>query len=149
VLLVKAEYIAGELIMPEEPVKLKITERDDIADLLGLIPTWIISAVVWFAFTKLVLDQLSPKKPGTEINLAIIAGDFLPDWISDSPADLPPGVKLAALIDVTLEALNIRLPDPKELFVGTPLTPAVGGALWEKVWVPFWLIVSGGGRFGK
>jgi len=135
--------------MPEEAVKLKITERDDIADLLGLIPTWMISAVVWFAFTKLVLDQLSPKKPGTEINLAIIAGDFLPDWISDSPADLPPGVKLAALIDVTLAALNIRLPDPKELLVGTPLTPGVGGALWEKVWIPFWLIVSGGGRFGK
>ena len=91
--------------MPEE---VKITERDDIADLLGLIPTWIISAVVWYAFTKLVLDQLSPKKPGTEINLAIIAGDFLPDWISDSPADLPPGVKLAALIDVTLAALDVK-----------------------------------------
>jgi len=94
--------------MPEEAVKLKISERDDIADLLGLIPTWIISAVVWYAFTKLVLDRLSPKKPGTEINLAIIAGDFLPDWISDSPADLPPGVKLAALIDVTLAALDVK-----------------------------------------
>jgi len=134
--------------MPEA-VKLKITERDDIADLLGLIPTWIISAVVWFAFTKLVLDQLSPKKPGTEINLAIIAGDFLPDWISDSPADLPPGVKIAALIDVTLAALNIGLPDPKELLLGKPLTAGTGAALWEKVWIPFWLIVSGGGKFGK
>lgn len=135
--------------MPEEAVKLKITERDDIADLLGLIPTWIISAVVWFAFTKLVLDQLSPKKPGTEINLAIIAGDFLPDWISDSPADLPPGVKIAALIDVTLAALNIGLPDPKELLLGQPLTGGTAAALWEKVWIPFWLIVSGGGKFGK
>jgi len=132
-----------------EAVKLKITERDDIADLLGLIPSWMISAVVWFAFTKLVLDQLSPKKPGTEINLAIIAGDFLPDWISDSPADLPPGVKLAALIDVTLAALNIGLPDPKELLLGQPLTGGTAAALWEKVWVPFWLIVSSGGRFGK
>jgi hypothetical protein len=135
--------------MAEEAVKLKITERDDIADLLGLIPTWIISAVVWFAFTKLVLDQLSPKKPGTEINLAIIAGDFLPDWISDSPADLPPGVKIAALIDVTLAALDIGLPDPKELLLGQPLTAGTGAALWEKVWIPFWLIVSGGGKFGK
>ena len=135
--------------MPKEAVKLKISERDDIADLLGLIPTWIISAVVWFAFTKLVLDRLSPSKPGTEINLAIIGSGILPDWISDSPADLPPGVKLAALIDVTLAALNIRLPDPKELLVGTPLTGATGAALWEKVWVPFWLIVSGGGTFGK
>jgi len=136
--------------MPEEiKVKQSIIERDDLADLLGLIPTWIISAVVWFAFTKLVLDRLSPKKPGTEINLAIIAGDFLPDWITDSPADLPPGVKIAALIDVTLAALEIGLPDPKELLVGTPLTAGTGAALWEKVWIPFWLIVSGGGKFGK
>ena len=94
--------------MPKEAVKLKITERDDIADLLGLIPTWMISAVIWYAFTKLVLDRLSPKKPGTEINLAIIAGDFLPDWITDSPADLPPGVKIAALIDVTMGALDVK-----------------------------------------
>ncbi len=132
-----------------EAVKLKVTERDDIADLLGLIPTWMISAVVWFAFTKLVLDRLSPKKPGTEINLAIIAGDFLPDWISDSPTDIPPGVKLAALIDVSLAALVIGLPDPKELLLGQPLTGGTVAALWEKVWVPFWLIVSGGGTFGK
>jgi len=94
--------------LPKEPVKVKITERDDIADLLGLIPTWIISAVVWYAFTKLVLDRLSPNKPGTEINLAIIAGDFLPDWITDSPSDLPPGVKIAALIDVTMGALDVK-----------------------------------------
>ena len=95
--------------LPEEiKIKQSITERDDIADILGLIPTWMISAVVWYAFTKLVLDRLSPKKPGTEINLAIIAGDFLPDWISDSPSDLPPGVKLAALIDVSLAALDVK-----------------------------------------
>jgi len=131
-----------------EAVKLKITERDDIADLLGLIPTWIISAVVWFAFTKLVLDRLSPSKPGTEINLAIIGSGILPDWIVGEVDDLPPGVKLAALIDVSLAALGVTL-DPKEILVGTPLTGATGAALWEKVWVPFWLIVSGGGTFGK
>jgi len=94
--------------MPKEAVKLKITERDDIADLLGLIPTWMISAVVWYAFTKLVLDRLSPKKPGTEINLAIIGSGILPDWIVGEVDDLPPGVKLAALIDVSLAALDIK-----------------------------------------
>jgi len=136
--------------MPEEiKIKQSIIERDDLADLLGLIPTWIISAVVWFAFTKLVLDRLSPSKPGTEINLAIIGSGILPDWIVGEVDDLPPGVKLAALIDVSLAALEIGLPDPKELLVGTPLTGATGAALWEKVWVPFWLIVSGGGKFGK
>ena len=133
--------------MPEE-VKLKVTERDDIADLLGLIPTWMISAVVWYAFTKLVLDRLSPSKPGTEINLAIIGSGILPDWIVGEVDELPPGVKLAALIDVSLAALGVKL-DPKEILIGTPPTGATGAALWEKVWVPFWLIVSGGGRFGK
>ena len=131
--------------MPEE---VKITERDDIADLLGLIPTWMISAVVWYAFTKLVLDRLSPSKPGTEINLAIIGSGILPDWIVGEVDELPPGVKLAALIDVSLAALGVKL-DPKEILIGTPPTGATGAALWEKVWVPFWLIVSGGGRFGK
>ena len=131
--------------MPEE---VKITERDDIADLLRLIPTWMISAVVWYAFTKLVLDRLSPSKPGTEINLAIIGSGILPDWIVGEVDELPPGVKLAALIDVSLAALGVKL-DPKEILIGTPPTGATGAALWEKVWVPFWLIVSGGGRFGK
>jgi len=91
-----------------EAVKLKVIERDDIADLLALIPTWIISAVVWYAFTKLVLDRLSPKKPGTEINLAIIGSGILPDWIVGEVDDLPPGVKLAALIDVSLAALDVK-----------------------------------------
>jgi len=91
-----------------EAVKLKVTERDDIADLLGLIPTWMISAVVWYAFTKLVLDRLSPKKPGTEINLAIIGSGILPDWIVGEVDDLPPGVKLAALIDVSLAAMDVK-----------------------------------------
>ena len=131
-----------------EEVKFKVTERDDIADLLGLIPTWMISAVVWYAFTKLVLDRLSPSKPGTEINLAIIGSGILPDWIVGEVDELPPGVKLAALIDVSLAALGVKL-DPKEILIGTPPTGATGAALWEKVWVPFWLIVSGGGRFGK
>ena len=60
--------------MPES-LKLKISERDDLADLLALIPTWIFGAVVWYAFSKLILDSLTDKKPGTEINAAIIASD--------------------------------------------------------------------------
>jgi len=86
--------------MPEEAVKLKITERDDIADLLGLIPTWMISAVVWYAFSKIILDRFTDKKPGTEINAAIIASDV-------AGVTFPPGVALAAQIDVTLTALDV------------------------------------------
>jgi len=125
-----------------EAVKVKITERDDIADLLGLIPTWIISAVVWYAFTKIILDRFTDKKPGTEINAAIIISDI-------AGVTFPPGVSLAAQIDVTLTALGLILPLP-EIPLGTPVTPSgVGLALWKEFIAPFWLIVSGGGTFGK
>jgi len=85
--------------MPEE-VKIKLTERDDIADLLGLIPTWMFSALVWYIFSKVILDRLTDKKPGTEINAAIIASDV-------AGVTFPPGVALAAQIDVTLTALDV------------------------------------------
>ena len=85
--------------MPEE-VKIKLSERDDIADLLGLIPTWMFSALVWYIFSKIILDRLTDKKPGTEINAAIIASDV-------AGVTFPPGVALAAQIDVTLTALDV------------------------------------------
>ena len=90
-----------------DKVEVQFRNRRLVIDALQIIPTWMWSTVVWYAFTKLVLDRLSPNKPGTEINLAIIGGDLLPDWITDSPADIPPGVKLAALIDVALAGLDV------------------------------------------
>jgi len=92
----------------EKPLYVQLSERDDFSDLLRLIPGWVWGAVLWYAFTKLVLDSLSPKKPGTEINLAIIGSGLLPDWIVGEVDDLPPGVKLAALVDVSLAALDIK-----------------------------------------
>ena len=77
------------------------------------------SAAVWYLFTKLVLDRLSPNKPGTEINLAIIGGDLLPSWAGGEIVDLPPGVKIGALIDVTLAALDV-IPDLKEFITKYP-----------------------------
>ena len=85
--------------MPEE-VKIKLSERDDIADLLGLIPTWMFSALVWYIFSKIILDRFTDKKPGTEINAAIIASDV-------AGVTFPPGVALAAQIDVTLTAIDV------------------------------------------
>ena len=85
--------------MPDE-VKINLSERDDIADLLGLIPTWMFSALVWYIFSKIILDRLTDKKPGTEINAAIIASDV-------AGVTFPPGVALAAQIDVTLTALDV------------------------------------------
>ena len=89
----------------DKPLYVKIAERDDLVDFLGLFPSWIWGALVWYAFSKLVLDSLSPKKPGTEINLAILlASGIIPDM---EVIGLPPGVKLAALIDVSLTAIDI------------------------------------------
>jgi len=90
----------------EKPLYVQLSERDDFSDLLRLIPSWVWGAVLWYAFSKLVLDSLSPKKPGTEINLAILlASGIIPDM---EVAGLPAGVKLAALIDVSLTALDIK-----------------------------------------
>jgi len=83
----------------EKPLYVQIAERDDLADFLKLVPTWIWSASAWFIFTKLVLDKLTDKKPGTEINAAIIASDV-------AGVTFPEGVALAAQIDVTLAAMG-------------------------------------------
>jgi len=119
-----------------EAVKVKISERDDIADLLGLIPSWMISAVVWYIFSKVVIDRLSDKKPGTEINAAIIASDV-------AGVTFPAGVALAAQIDVTMTLLGIKekfteqatnfiidllvksglIPDPEKLFGEVRVNP--------------------------
>ena len=83
----------------DKPFYLQIAERDDFFDFLGLIPKWIWGALAWFVFTKLVLDKLTDKKPGTEINAAIIASDV-------AGVTFPPGVALAAQIDVTLAGMD-------------------------------------------
>jgi len=91
-----------------EAVNDAVWKNVDFIDWLKLIPSWVWGTAIWYAFTKIVLDSLSPKKPGTEINLAIIGSGLLPDWIVGEIEGLPPGVKLAALLDVSLTALNIK-----------------------------------------
>lgn len=99
--------------MAEKPLHIKLSERDDIADLLGLIPTWVFGAVIWYSFSKVVLDRLSEKKPGTEINAAIIASDV-------AGVTFPPGVALAAQLDVTLTGLEI-VADIRKFFEEHPI----------------------------
>ena len=84
----------------EKPLYIQIAERDDLFDLLGLLPKWIWGALAWFVFTKFVLDNLTDKKPGSEINAAILASDV-------AGVTFPPGVALAAQVDVTLAAADI------------------------------------------
>ncbi len=83
----------------EKPLYVQLAERDDLFDFLGLLPKWIWGATGWFVFTKFVLDNLTDKKPGSEINAAILASDV-------AGVTFPPGVALAAQVDVSLAAIG-------------------------------------------
>jgi len=83
----------------EKPLYVQLSERDDFSDLLRLVPGWVWGAVIWYAFSKLIIDSLSEGKPGTELNLALLAVDIV--------SALPPGVALAAKVDVFLTALPV------------------------------------------
>jgi len=101
----------------EKPLYVQLAERDDFFDFLGLIPKWIWGALAWFIFTKFVLDKLTDKKPGSEINAAIIASDV-------AGVTFPPGVALAAQIDVTLAGIDF-LGDVEE-FIKTATEKPLG-----------------------
>lgn len=105
-----------------EAVNDTVWKNVDFIDWLKLIPSWVWGTAIWYAFSKIVLDSLSPKKPGTEINLAIIGSGLLPDWIVGEIEGLPPGVKLAALLDVSLTALDIKKELPALI---RPPSPAI------------------------
>ena len=83
--------------LPEE-IKLKISERDDIADLLALIPPWFVGAVFWVAITELVLKRLYPND-FIKLQTAIIGADVV--------GDMPPGVAMVAVMYDTLYAIEI------------------------------------------
>ena len=84
--------------MPEE-VKLKISERDDIADLLALIPPWFIGAVFWVGISELVLKKLYPDD-FIKLQSAIIAADVV--------GDMPPGVAMVAVMYNTLYLVEVK-----------------------------------------
>ena len=83
--------------MPEE-VKLKISERDDIADLLALIPPWFIGAVFWVGISELVLKRLYPND-FIKLQTAILGADIV--------GEMPPGVAIVAAMYDTLYAVDI------------------------------------------
>jgi len=69
-----------------EAVKLKISERDDIADLLALVPPWFVGAVFWVGISELVLKRLYP----------------------DDVGDMPPGVAMVAVMYNTLYLVEVK-----------------------------------------
>jgi len=81
-----------------EAVKLKISERDDIADLLALIPPWFVGALFWVAISELVLKRLYPDDFHA-LQTAIVAADVV--------GDMPPGVAMVAVMYETLYLVDI------------------------------------------
>jgi len=85
--------------LPEEiKIKQSISERDDIADLLALIPPWFIGALFWVAISELVLKRAYPND-FIKLQTAILGADIV--------GDMPPGVAMVAIMYDTLYAIDI------------------------------------------
>jgi len=83
--------------MPEE-VKINLSERDDIADLLGLVPQWVYGALFWVAISELLLKRLYPDDFHA-LQTAILGADYI--------TNMPPGVAMVAVIYETLHLKEI------------------------------------------
>jgi len=81
-----------------EALKIKIAERDDIADLLALIPPWFVGALFWVAISELVLKRLYPDD-FIKLQTAILGADIV--------GDMPPGVAMVAIMYDTLYAVEV------------------------------------------
>jgi len=82
----------------EIKIKQSIIERDDIADILGLIPPWFVGAVFWVAISELVLKRLYPND-FIKLQTAILGADIV--------GDMPPGVAMVAIMYDTLYAVEV------------------------------------------
>ena len=81
-----------------EPVKINLSERDDIADLLGLVPQWVYGALFWVAISELVLKRLYPDD-FIKLQAAIVGADVV--------GDMPPGVAMVAIMYNTLYLVEV------------------------------------------
>ena len=81
-----------------EAVKLNISERDDIADLLALIPPWFVGAVFWVAISELVLKRVYPDDFMTLLGAIVAAA---------AAGDMPPGVAMVAVMYNTLYLVEV------------------------------------------
>jgi len=81
-------------------VEVQFRDRRLLLEGLKIVPEWVYGFVLWWLVTKLFLDRLSEKKPGTEINAAILLSDV-------AGVTFPPGVALAAQLDVILSKLGL------------------------------------------
>jgi len=79
-------------------IKQSITERDDIADILGLIPQWFVGALLWVAISELVIKKLYPDD-FIKLQTAILGADVV--------GEMPPGVAMVAVMYDTLYAIKV------------------------------------------
>lgn len=115
-----------------EAIKIKIAERDDIADLLALIPPWFIGALFWVAISELVLKRLYPND-FIKLQTAILGADIV--------GDMPPGVAMVAIMYDTLYAIDV-VEDVAEVIV----KEAIGAG--TKFISIFGKLVAAGIKFG-
>jgi len=88
---------SGVSHLPEE-VKINLSERDDLADLLGLVPQWVYGALFWIAISELVLKRLYPDD-FMKLQAAILGADYV--------GDMPPGVAMVAVMYNTLYLVEV------------------------------------------
>jgi len=81
-----------------EAVKIHLSERDDLADLLGLVPQWVYGALFWVAISELVLKRLYPDD-FIKLQAAIVGADVV--------GDMPPGVAMVAIMYNTLYLVDV------------------------------------------
>jgi len=81
----------------DKPLFIQLAERDDFADFLRLIPSWIYGALFWVAISELFLKRLFPEQANA-LQAAIVGADVV--------SDMPPGVAMVATIYTTLAGVE-------------------------------------------
>jgi len=82
-----------------EAIKINLSERDDLADLLGLVPQWVYGALFWVAISELLLKRLYPND-FHKLQTAVLGADYV--------TDMPAGVAMVAVIYETLHLVEIK-----------------------------------------
>jgi len=95
----------GVLRLPEA-IKINLSERDDLADLLALVPQWVYGALFWVAISELLLKRLYPND-FHKLQTAVLGADYV--------TDMPAGVAMVAVIYETLHLVEIAEEDITKL----------------------------------
>jgi len=88
---------------PDEPLKINILERDDLADIVAAlnlkVPDWAIGALVWLLVSELYLKRVYPTK-FQDLQTGLIGADLV--------TELPDGVAIVAYLYKTLHLIEVK-----------------------------------------